>query len=401
MANTKLMKDKMHELMEERECIITTVSDEVRGFTSEERNKKSELEKEISEIQNAMAIVNESRYDENLKIENIEVNNKLECINSEMREFVETGMVGTELRALTPPAAKMNATDTTGVGSVIIPTVLSNRIIQWLEEHSMAFAECTKFPTVQGKFQITYDDEEVANKYAIIVDEKTEFNDFKDLKFRKKELDQLRLVSSYSLTQHLLNDSAYDLVPYCTEKLAVKIARAIEDQIFNGTGTKQFTGILKDTNVAKVTTAVAKTISMDDLVAVYTSMNPSFLNGAKWYMARKAYNDICLLKDAQGNYFVQNGMVNGKLTKTLLGMAIEVTDCIAYDGANSAAQSGVVLANMKEAYAMMIKKDMVLKHVFNDTIQSLQGTHLLLLEMYCDGTVFNEQAVIKLETKNA
>lgn len=403
--NLKAYKEKMNALLEERDTIENAAIEEVRGITSEERAKIEAIEEKVQGMEDLMAVSEEYRYDDSLKVVGNSENERLDRINNEVREFIQRGHKGTELRAaggamIETPATSMNKTSD---HATIIPTNIANEIIKKMGVYSDIFNEVTKLPSVNGKLSITIDaaDEDMAS----IVNEGSSFDDFKQLKFEAKQMDQNRFVGGFVLTQQLLNNSKFDLVSYATTRLAQKFAIGFENQIFNGDGSDtdltKFRGVLKIANTTKsgkwitdITSTTKDTISLDDLNMVYTALHPAYLGSSKWYMNRDAYNKVCLLKDAVGHYYVQNGMVNGKLGKTLFGLPIVVSQQIPVD-------TPITLMDAKEAFAVMIKKDMIMYHIFADTVNAVQATHTLLADIYADGTVLNGQAIVRLKNKTS
>ena len=105
-------------------------------------------------------------------------------------------------------------------------------------------------------------------------------------------------------------------------------------------------------------------------------------------MARKTYNQIAKLKDELGHSYVQNGVVNGKPTRTLFGKAIYITDVLPES-------TPVIFANFYHAYAIMIKQAARLQPTV-DTENALAGTTAFVLDSYMDGAVYNPQAIAKI-----
>lgn len=388
----KALREKINDQLEQRKALIEGAIDEVRTLTPEEKDAKNEFEKTAQDLKDTLALIEEYRYSENFKFEEEPENCKAEALKEEIREFCETGFVGPESRAY----AAANA-NTTSDHSIIIPTELSNFIIQKMTENSDVFAEATKIPAVNGKFNIVVDDE--ADDLAEIIAENTDFTQWKKMKFKSRPMDQNRYVAGYVLTQQLINDAKYDLVSYAMEKMARKHAKKAENEVFNGAGTDAdlsagFRGLKTYPGITEIESAVKDVVSIDELNEFYNSLHPAFLNSSKWYMCRSFYNKVAKLKTADGQYYVQNGVVNGKLTNTLFGLPIVVTEKITED-------MPCYLGDIKQAYCIMIKKGFELKHIFGDTVQAVQGTHLLLLDIYMDGTILNTQAIIRFKNKTA
>ena len=106
-------------------------------------------------------------------------------------------------------------------------------------------------------------------------------------------------------------------------------------------------------------------------------------------MSREFFNQISKLKDSNGHYYMQNGIVNGRLSYTLFGAPVYVTDSLP-------ATTPVIFGSIQESYAIMVKQGLALQHVTGDTTQALRGSQLLVLDGYMDGAVYNPQAISKL-----
>ncbi|MGL4850937.1 MAG: phage major capsid protein [Clostridium sp.] len=387
------LKREKNEAVKAKQRILDSVCNEARAFSDFEKDELVSLNNKIANLTSNIGALetNEVTTDKVILKDDIRVASEDEAIDNELRSYISSGIRGRELRAV---ATGTNGTTTGNVGAVVIPTYLSNFVVQKLEEHSMAFAEATKLPSVTGKYQLTID-KEGADK-AVIVEEGSDLADFKMLSFGSVLFDQLRFVAGYKITQQLLNNSAYSLVPYCLEKMSIKHARMIEKQIFQGSGTKQFEGLEssgKECSLQEISIKDKNGIQlMDKFVEAVNTVHPAYLSGAKWYMSRAVYARVAKIKSANGDYFVQMGEQNGKLTMTLLGHPIVVTDEVSTN-------YPCFFGSMKDTYGIMVKKNFELKQISGDTKNAIAGTVTLLLDGYFDGKVINKQSMVKL--KNA
>src|SRR5699024_12832976 len=92
---------------------------------------------------------------------------------------------------------------------------------------------------------------------------------------------------------------------------------------------------------------------------------------------------------SSGHFYVQNGVVNGKPTRTLFGAPVYVTTSL------KDAPSQIIFANAYEAVAVMIKQSAGLQLIV-DTNNALKGVKTLIYDMYLDSAVVNYQAIAKL-----
>lgn len=278
--------------------------------------------------------------------------------------------------------------NTTANGSALIPENVQGEIIKKMEEVSPAFSQARKLPSVAGSLKVAKESDSVTGGFFGEGEEILQ----ESINFEHVELNQKRLGAAASLSNQLINDSAIDIVAYVNDLLGRRVAKTAENAIFNGDGVNEFTGIMEDTSVEAK--QVSGAVTIDELVDLYTALHPSFLDGSAFYMSRSFFNQAVKLKDANGHFYMQNGIVNGKPTYTLFGQPVYVTEALA-DG-TVVGEVPVVFANLSEAYSIMVKKEMEIRQVV-DSANALRGTKLLVLDGYMDGAVVNPQAIVKLE----
>ena len=274
--------------------------------------------------------------------------------------------------------------NTTASGDAVIPENVHDAIVLKMEETSPVFARARKFPSVSGELKVAKENDTID---AGFVGEGADVLEG-GIGFEQVKLTQKRVGAVVALSNQLINDSGIDIVAYVENLLARRVAKAIEKSILVGTGGDEFAGIVNDADVKKVSAGSA--VTMDKLQDMYLAIHPDFLTGSVFVMQRDFYNKIAKMKDGNGHYYVQNGVVNGKITHTLFGMPVDITDALP-------ATKPVVIGNIGEAYGVMIKKGSELKRVANDTTNALRGSNMIFFDAYLDGAVINPQAVAVLE----
>lgn len=273
--------------------------------------------------------------------------------------------------------------NTTGtVGGAVIPESVHNQVIKKVEERSPIFEMARKFPSVEGTLKVAREDSlDDAGFVGEGINLKQLAMDIETVKLRQK-----RAGAAIRASNQLLNDAAIATSDYIADLLSRKLSKAIEKSILVGTGENEFNGIVKDTLVP---TVKVKEIGIDELMDLHNSLPYDYADGnAAFIMARKTYNQIAKLKDALGHSYIQNGVVNGRPTRTLFGKAIYITDVLPES-------TPVIFANFYHAYAIMIKQAARLQRTV-DTENALAGTTTFVLDSYMDGAVYNPQAIAKL-----
>ena len=281
-----------------------------------------------------------------------------------------------------------------------------------MEEHSQVFAESTKYSSINGIFQVITDEDAISGETAraFRVGEGKAFDDWSKLNFGHIDFDQNRYVAGYVLTQHLINNSFYDLVPHCLDKLAERMARQFEYEIFNNQNTAnnlKLNDLGQGFRSLKTKDKGGSTHLFDevslhydeslqdffalgkDLNRMVTGLHPNFLPKAKWYMSRAMYQHIALITERgleDNEFLLQNNVVNGKFGMTLYGFPIVITQ--------EMDPEEIYFGDIGATFAVMIKKDMELRHIYGDTTNAIAGTHSIMLDVYADGSVVNTQSMI-------
>ncbi len=120
----------------------------------------------------------------------------------------------------------------------------------------------------------------------------------------------------------LVNDAGFPLEAYLTDRFGIRLARAINPFLTNGTGIKQPTGLI--TVASTGATAVgafsndgasaANSVGSDDIVNLELSVDPAYRIGAQYMMHPDTLASLKRLKDKNGRpiYSLGEGnMVNG------------------------------------------------------------------------------------------
>lgn len=305
----------------------------------------------------------------------------METIVKERRSTEQT--LSTEIRELV----------TSEVATAVIPENVANSIVKKLAEVSPIFNMARKFETVNGSLKVPI---ETTVGNAAFVGEGESLTE-STLEFDYVELKSKRVGAVLSLSTQLVNDSSLDLDEYISDLLGRSTAQAIEKSLLLGGGdiANEFKGIFNEEGLTEVVTEVVKEVSMDDLNSLYTSLNPLFLDGSAFIMSRALFNKVAKLKDTTGHYFLQSGLVNGKMNYMLFGAPIHVSEAITSE------QYPVLFGNFLQSTGILIKKNPQLTKITADTKNALLGAQTFVFDVYMDGATINPNAVAKLNVKQA
>lgn len=395
--NLKALKEKRNALIQEMSALADTVDKEVRGFSKAELSRISEIKAEVAGLDSTIESIKEVRSLAKIEDEgkgekqHMELNDKELEIRG-MEQFLR-GQYGEERRALT------NANTAEGVGTeggnagqqgVTIPENVYGEIIELLGENAPVFEMARKFPSVTGNLKVAREGDQDDEGF---IGETLDATKLKPM-LKAVTLKQKRVAAALQLTNQLVNDSAVDIVGYSTRRLSRSAAKAIERGILIGAKTGEdaddtFRPIIGDANVLTHTVAAVNDLTIEEILDIYGTLNPGYLDGAAWIVSRAVFNKMLKLKDGDGSYLVFRTIVDGRPGYTLLGCPVYVSDVLK-DHANSQ----VVFGNINEGYGMLIKKDMNLVAVTADTTQALAGGRLYVLDAYMDGAVVNPNAIV-------
>lgn len=122
------------------------------------------------------------------------------------------------------------------------------------------------------------------------------------------------------VSEELLNDSAFNLEDYFITEFARRIGNKEEEAFLIGDGTGKPTGILNTAEVG-VTAASATTITADELIDLFYSLDAPYRVNAVWVLNDATMKIVRKLKDNTGQYLWQKALHEGD-HETLLGKPI-------------------------------------------------------------------------------
>ena len=327
--------------------------------------------KAIEEMDDQIRAIDLKLDDLKRETRKVEVNNMDK--NTEQRKALEGFIRTKECRDLN-----------TSNGGAIIPTSISEQIVEKLDETAPLFGRVIKLTPVNGNLEIL---KEKNIGTAGFVGESADL-DVSDFEFEKVKLEQRRAGTVIQLTQKLVNDSGIDIVDYANNILVRRLAKTLDRAMINGTvEQEQFEGLCNAPEECEVN-PLGLEVTIDDYMNTLNAMHPTLQGDAVWVMSRAEFNKLSLKKDNLGNYYLTRDIIDGKPQYRLFGCEVCVSDDMA-----EVQDVHAYLVNFKEAYAGIIKKDMELKHINADTKNALRGSVTMILDVYADVKIKNEQAI--------
>lgn len=389
----KALVEKRNALLDEAKMILDKVETEVRALTTEE---DSEYELKIKEVEQINATI--KKLEERAVEETTE-----EVVDSaveEERNMEKVDIKELELRGLDQLIRRREGEElraiTTGANGQVIPTHLYPEVIRKLEEVAPLFSMVPKLTPEAGIIEIP---RETGIGTAGFVGEMTNLN-VNDFTMDKVKLEQRRCGSAMEISQNIINDSGIDVVSYAKDILYRRLGYALDRNIINGNKTSEFEGLKSAPETCNVQIGTNGVVTIEDFINLLNSLHPTRQTGAVWVMSRELFNALSLLKDGNGNFYLlrQQNVVTGQPEYRLLNLPIYINDAVEGDFASSS-NKVCYLVNFAEAYKGMIKKNMEMKQISGDTVQSLRGSHLLTLDIYADVKIVQPEAIRVLVTR--
>lgn len=389
----KALVEKRNALLDEAKMILDKVETEVRALTTEE---DSEYELKIKEVEQINATI--KKLEERAVEETTE-----EVVDSaveEERNMEKVDIKELELRGLDQLIRRREGEElraiTTGANGQVIPTHLYPEVIRKLEEVAPLFSMVPKLTPEAGIIEIP---RETGIGTAGFVGEMTNLN-VNDFTMDKVKLEQRRCGSAMEISQNIINDSGIDVVSYAKDILYRRLGYALDRNIINGNKTSEFEGLKSAPETCNVQIGTNGVVTIEDFINLLNALHPTRQTGAVWVMSRELFNALSLLKDGNGNFYLlrQQNVVTGQPEYRLLNLPIYINDAVEGDFASSS-NKVCYLVNFAEAYKGMIKKNMEMKQISGDTVQSLRGSHLLTLDIYADVKIVQPEAIRVLVTR--
>lgn len=364
--NKKQLKEQRAKLEKTKNILMNN--------TMEQRSDKQR--KTIEELSDQIRAIDIQLKDFKRETRKVEVNNMDK--NMEQRKALEGFIRTKECRDL----------NTSNAGAVI-PNSISEEIVEKLDETAPLFGRVRKLTPQSGKIEILKE-KEIGQAGFFGEGEDLDISDFE---FEKVKLEQRRAGTVIKMSQKLVNDSGIDIVDYANNLLVRRLAKTLDKAMILGTVEKEeFEGLVNAPVECEVA-PLGGEVGIDDYMNCLNAMHPTLQDKAIWVVSRTEFNKLSLLKDAIGNYYLTRDIIDGKPQYRLFGCEVCVSDDMA-----EVENVQAYLVNVEEAFGGIIKKDMELKHINADTQNALRGSVTMLLDIYADVKIKNEQAIRVLKS---
>lgn len=277
-----------------------------------------------------------------------------EAFNSYMRNGM--GGLSEEHRAIALP--RFQAAQGTGSGSAggyTAPEGFYGQIISAELAFGGMMEVAYVFDTTSGNPLPIPTDNDTSNEGAIL-GENTQVST-QDVTFGAITLNAHTYSSKLVLVANqLLQDSAFNLEAFLAQKLGTRLARIGNRHFTVGTGASQPTGIVTASTLG-VTAASATAITADELINLEHSVDPAYRLNACWCFADSTLKTLKQLKDGNGRYLWNSGLVV-KEPDTILGYSYSVNQHMA---AIATGNKSVVFGDCKKYFIRRVAGVQVLR----------------------------------------
>ena len=204
-------------------------------------------------------------------------------------------------------------------GGYLVPDEFERTLVSGLSENNIMRTIAHVIQTTSGDRKIPV---VASHGSASWVDEEGAYKE-SDESFNQISIGAHKLGTMIKVSEELLNDSIFDIQSYLSAEFARRIGNAEEEAFINGNGVSKPTGFLATAEVG-VTAAEATGFTADELIDLYHSLSVAYRGKAVWMLNDTTVQFIRKLKDKNGQYLWQPGLVAGA-PDTILGRPVVVS----------------------------------------------------------------------------
>lgn len=264
-------------------------------------NKMSEIEK-IEDLDKKAEMLNEvkklkNKYKSALEQEQEEINDLKDergNLKMENKELMELRAKEEKVFANYVRTAIANDMTAGGNGGALIPTTISSRIIEKVEEVCPIYQRATKF-NVGGDLIFPKESEAPTCTY---MDEMADGGSGTGSTFTTVKLEAFVARALSKVSRSLINRTDFDLVNYVVNAVAKSIARFLEKELINGT-------VGKINGLKAVTAETVSAVNADALIDLQMAVPSELQSGCEWLMNPSDVKVVRKLKDGNGQFLFQ------------------------------------------------------------------------------------------------
>jgi len=306
-----MAKDKLKGLQEDHNKLLHDMrvlndASEDRNFTDEESEKYDKMEDDFSALEERIAREQklESRKDIVTSLsDDFKSETKEDMSEAHARAYDSWIRKGD--KGLSPQereiVTRAQSIGTDSEGGYTVPTLLSDKIIQSMQDFGGMRSVATILTTGKGE-QIDHTTNDDTGNVGALLTENSAVSE-QDTVFGTKALNAYKYSSKIiKVSRELLNDSIVDMDAHLRGILAERLGRITNTHYTTGSGSSRANGVATAASAGK-TAASSTAITFDEIYDLMDAMDPAYEQGNERFMINKStLTAIRKLKDGNSQY---------------------------------------------------------------------------------------------------
>ena len=372
MSDLKELRIRKNSILDEISSINELAVSEKRRRNQYEERRFSELQKQLDDV------------DRQIELERGILRSNTMCVGANhetrkvegkmnMRKFLNSDEknMKVELRA--------DYLNTSAVDGVKVnPANVFEQILEGLKEVAPIVGEATVYPSVSGSLAIPKEGNNAHDAEFLAEGQRSEL---KKLNLDTVVLNGTRVQTAMRFTREMALNAGVDIEAFVAKKCVENLGHSLEKQAMNG---YHASGFAKITDAEGVEVKEVAAITADDVMELIVGMKAQLLRGAKLVLNRATFAALKQLKAGDGNYIVQPDFLAQPVYR-VLGVPVEISEF--------AEDNAIMLINPHEALAMLIKNDMQLQKIADDTDNVMDFTVTVVAQAVVDVKVKRAEAI--------
>ena len=277
-------------------------------------------------------------------------------------------------------------------GGYLVPDEYERTLVDALQEENKLRTLCKIIRTSSGDRKIPL---VASHGTASWVEEEGTIPESDDA-FGQITIGAHKIASMIKVSDELLQDSVFDIESYIATEFARRVGDAEEAAFISGDGSGKPYGMLQSTNgaAAGVTAASATAITADELIDLQHSVKSGYRRKGLWIMNDATLKLLRKLKDGQGNFIWQLGLLAGQ-PDTLLNQKVMISNYMPLPAAGNKA----ILYGDLSYYWLADREGRSLQRL--DELYAAQDQVGFKITQRVDGRLLLREAVKCLQMKTA
>jgi HK97 family phage major capsid protein len=326
----KEWREQRSKLVHDMRGIIDRAQNEKRALTAEENAQIARMKTDAENLKQSILNVEEIEAEERAAVPDSQRQaRKVDqpAQTSELRKFLMADPRTSQARQsfdLLPEQRAQNTLTLAGGGAVVAPdTSMYGRIVEALKWFGgMEAVGAEVYTTDTGADMPIATDNDTSNVGAIVAEEGSQAGGSNVTMGQVVLHSYLYSSKVVKVSWQLLQDASFDIESYLGRKLGMRLARIQNTHFTTGTGVNQPQGLVTGATVGRQSaTGNTTSVVADDVLRLIRSVDPAYLQNAKFMMSSSSALQYELLKDGNGQYLWRDGAGFGGL-KDVSGFAM-------------------------------------------------------------------------------